>query len=184
MASANCPTVPNYQRDVCGTTYKITAKKGGIEFLVFLDADYADNLTDFTSSSEWNAAITASQVVHIGPGKGSKGKGTPTTAILSADGIEQPIPGSKTFQITWTDYNQSHDNVDCYNSLETNGNYLYFGFIDRNNRFFGPWARPANDIDLQIEEDENGLQFHGGTVTVKGSDIAPVDLPASGINWP
>jgi len=106
----DCADVPDHIELGCNEF-----KKGGISAIAIMEC--AHTITDFTSASEWNAAIAAGTVKIIKQIKATVPDASPVNG-------ENPVPcGSETIldlleqSITWKDFNVHALNDDFYQQL-------------------------------------------------------------------
>jgi hypothetical protein len=177
-----------------GSACNITTRDGGIPRLTFLVCDPAMTLPyqglDSTgalspSANQWTNpdnikwAICNGFLKVTGELVGQKPKGSFTKRRLSSCAPETTVSGTKT--VTFNDFNADKETLidyDFWQAVTDNKQFLFFGFITCDDRWYqhpGSW-----DIELDevIEDTGEGKSFYDGTITMVSIDlIKPIYVP-------
>lgn len=181
LCETACATAPKkYPSAGCA----IQTRQGGIYRLVFFKCNFS--FTDPTDIAEWEAGITAGNIVVSGEILGDKPRGTATKKKLSSGRPEQKTGISQV--INFQDYN-----LNATDAVEDQPTYLFwedkdknhtkynFGYFDFEENFFGIFSQISLEVDDEIEQDINGNAFISGTVSYNKKFLTvPVNIP--GIN--
>ena len=160
----------------------ISTRIGGIPRLTFLKCNeafvlpYPDGWENI-NNIKW--AINNGQLYVTGDLLGQKPKGSFTKRRLSSCAPETTISGSKT--LTFQDFNADDTDLidfDFWTLVVENKDFLKFGYITCDER----WYQYAGDWDIEIDEviedTKDGKSFWDGTITMATKDIiVPIQVP-------
>lgn len=152
----------------------LSSRDGGIPYLTFIkcDPDY-EHPNDTGDESPWTdmgnvkAAIDAGILYITGELLGQKPKGTFTKRRLTSCGPEKTIAGTKT--ITFQDFNADKEDLidfDFWDGIDDNKQFMLFGWITCDERWYQTDADWDLEIDEVIEDTKDGKSFYDGTVTI------------------
>jgi len=158
--STCAPDLPKSPSGGCG----VVTRNGGISKFAFVKCDYT--FTDITSRTEWEAAITAGNVVLTGLLLAQKPKGSFTKKRISSCSPEAIV--GKENQITFNDFNSDAENcedVDFWNTIVLNATNYQFGYYTCDGYFYGLVDQFQIEVDHVIEDSNTGSMFFDGTIT-------------------
>lgn len=160
----------------------ISTRDGGIPRLTFLkcvpDLEFP-NAGEWTNVENVKWAICQEILFISGEVLGQKPKGSFTKRRLSSCAPEVTVSGTKT--ITFNDFNADVEDLidyDFWDAIIKNKNFMSFGFITCDGRWYqhdGAW-----DIELDevIEDTSEGKSFFDGTITITSKDLMkPIICP-------
>ena len=164
MANYCFADLPEFVQVQCND-YKV----GGGSAIAFLETDQT-SITDFTSASEWNAAIAAGEATVVKDIKIDFPAGSPATQENPVGcGPENIIVGFD-FTLTYTDANVSADNDAAYAAI--NGRTLHVVFYECETEEIRVIERDCIITALPATLPASNKQFQQYTVSIEWSSPA------------
>jgi hypothetical protein len=142
---------------------------GGNSAVAFLELDHT--IADFTSASDWNTAIAASEATVVKGVKGDFPTGSPATQESPTGCGPENITVGADYTFTYIDANVSADNDASYATL--NGRDVYFVWFECEQDEIRVVLRTAKVTALPASSPSSNKEFQVYNVTVEWS--APVD---------
>ena len=165
ICNSTCaPDLPVAYAGGCG----IVTRPGGIQKLAFVKCDYT--FTDITSRAEWQAAITAGDVVLSGLILGQKPKGSFTKKRIASCQPEGVVGAEKT--LTFQDYNT--DTItpgggckayEFWNTILAEPSSYQFAYWTCDGYLYGLISDFQIEIDEVIEDNSTGSIYFDGTIS-------------------
>lgn len=158
--STCAPALPESITGGCG----ITTRSGGISKFVFVKCDYV--FEDYTSRTEWEAAVESGDVVFSGLLLAQKPKGTFTKKRISSCAPEQLV--GKENQVTFQDYNSDPaacKDITFWNTIVNASSSYQWGYYTCDGYFYGLVDEFSIEVDQVIEDNSTGNIFFDGTIS-------------------
>lgn len=163
---------PKIPKD-CG----VNIRPGGIRHIVF--APCSLRFKNIYNLNEWAEYVLKGDIVISSPLVGQKAKGSFTKKRVNSCQPEVVIGIERS--ITFMDHNADlleYSDFNFYNQIQANPNLYQFGFITCNNEFYGFIDTFSIEVDLVIEDNNNGNSFWDGTISWQGFDMpTPLNIP-------